>query len=121
MRMPIRRVVVTNVDDRVEFDEQEISSEEDKITLWKSESPSSAFVLIKWPAGTWIDFHNPPAINYMYLIDGQVEYAAKNGGKVRLKAGDCMVAREIDHGWRTPPDSHATLLAVAVDTQRTRR
>ena len=120
LRVPVRRVVAAKVDDRVEFQENEISLSptvtqgEQAIALWECEKPRSLFVLNKFAAGTWTGFHKPPSINYMFVIEGELEYAVKKGGSVNLKAGDCLVAHEIDHGWRTPPDSHAIIGAVMV-------
>lgn len=122
LRVPVHRLVATNVENRVAFTEDEVSlapssvEGQQSITLWRCDRPRSGFFVTKFAPGLSAPFHRPMSINYMYVIEGEIEYAAQNGGVVRLKAGDYFVANEIDHGWRTPPDSHAVICTVMVYT-----
>ena len=120
IRMPVRRLVASNVQDRVLVEEDELHLSatsiegEESMALWRADTPHSGFFVTRFAAGITTPFHRPLSTNYMYVIEGEIEYLARNGPAVRLQAGDCFVAREIDHGWRTPPDSHAVVCTVMV-------
>lgn len=118
----MRRVIAKNVEGRVDFDdnaeldwpEQSLPGGYYKIPSFDTSAPQSRCFLVKWPAGMWIDYHNTKAMNYVYILEGEVEYLARKGGTVRLKAGDCIVGAEIERAWGVTADSDAIACVVTI-------
>jgi quercetin dioxygenase-like cupin family protein len=118
----VRRVVLSGEGDRVGVLDEELTWPAAqqahggfRIVLWRSDEPGShsQFVLIKWPAGTRIDWHWSPPVDYVYVIEGELECLTMGGVSLLLKAGDVVVNRGVERVWSTPPDSHVIVLATS--------
>ncbi|HEV3111356.1 MAG TPA: cupin domain-containing protein [Candidatus Binataceae bacterium] len=58
--------------------------------------------------------HKTPTIDYLVLLDGEIDLLFDNGSEVHLKQGDCVVQLGAMHAWHNRSGHPTRMAAVAV-------
>ena len=58
--------------------------------------------------------HKTPTIDYLVLLDGEIDLLFDNGSEVHLKQGDCVVQLGAMHAWHNRSGHTTRMAAVAV-------
>jgi hypothetical protein len=59
-------------------------------------------------------FHQTHTLDYVYVLDGDLDLVLEEGDPLELHAGDCVVQRATNHAWRNDSDRPVHLLAVMI-------
>jgi mannose-6-phosphate isomerase-like protein (cupin superfamily) len=65
--------------------------------------------------GDQVHMHRTPSLDYCYVIDGSIVAVLDDEERV-LTAGDVLVQRGTNHGWRNESGEHCRVLFVLIDT-----
>jgi len=74
------------------------------------------FAVIDFPPGNHPHMHRTETINYVIVIEGEVEMDMDDS-TVKLKAGDIMVQRGTNHAWANRSNKRARVAFVLVDAE----
>ena len=74
------------------------------------------FCVIDFPPGNHPHMHRTETIDYVIVIDGEIEMDMDNS-TVKLKAGDIMIQRGTNHAWANRSGKPARVAFVLVDGQ----
>lgn len=74
------------------------------------------FCVIDFPPGNHPHMHRTETIDYVIVIDGEIEMDMDNS-TVKLKQGDIMVQRGTNHAWANRSGKNARVAFVLVDGQ----
>lgn len=109
---------VSVVGDRTELSVDEVRSEADGAApglaaakIDEAEGPSRRWMIFRFPAHTETGAHSTPTVDYVTVVDGELDLIVPGEPPVRLKQGDCVVQRGAVHIWRTT-DVPAVVSAV---------
>ena len=83
--------------------------------------PSPGGTLLKvleiWP-GTKPVMHKTETLDYVIVIEGEVDMLLDDGAEVHMKAGDLMIQRATLHGWANRSDRPCRIAFVLLDAKR---
>jgi hypothetical protein len=79
----------------------------------EADDPSRHWMVFRFPAHTETAPHATPTVDYVTVLDGEVDLVVPGEALVRLRRGDCVVQRGAVHAWRTT-DVPAVLSAVVI-------
>jgi quercetin dioxygenase-like cupin family protein len=68
--------------------------------------------------GTKPVMHKTETLDYVIVMDGEVDLLLDDGAEVRMKAGDIMIQRGTVHGWANRCDRPCRIAFVLVDAKR---
>jgi len=74
------------------------------------------FCVIDFPPGNHAHMHRTETIDYVIVIDGEIEMDMDNS-TVKLKAGDILIQRGTNHAWANRSNKPARVAFVLVDGQ----
>jgi cupin domain len=66
------------------------------------------------PSDTAGVMHKTPTIDYLVVLDGEIDLAFDDGSEVHLKQGDCVVQLGVFHAWRNRSGRPVRMAAIAV-------
>jgi quercetin dioxygenase-like cupin family protein len=75
---------------------------------------ATRFRIVEFPPGHASAMHKTPTIDYLILLEGEIDLAFDDGSEVRLKQGDCVVQLGGIHAWRNRSGRPVRMAAVAV-------
>jgi mannose-6-phosphate isomerase-like protein (cupin superfamily) len=58
--------------------------------------------------------HKTPTIDYLIILEGEIDLLFDDGSEVHLKQGDCIVQCGVMHSWRNRSGRPVRMAAVAV-------
>jgi naringenin degradation protein FdeH len=58
--------------------------------------------------------HKTPTIDYLVILEGEIDLLFDDGSEVHLKQGDCVVQRGVMHSWCNRSGRPVRMAAVAV-------
>lgn len=67
-------------------------------------------------AGDQIHMHRTPSLDYCYVIEGSIVAVLDDEERV-LTAGDVLIQRGTNHGWRNESGEHCRVLFVLIDAE----
>jgi quercetin dioxygenase-like cupin family protein len=107
------RIVARDV---VEFQEVDLSHEGAAeglriARLDDGTDPERHWVYVHFPPHTVLPPHATPTIDYVTVLEGELDLVVPGEEPVRLRAGDSVVQRGALHSWQTT-DSHAVTSVV---------
>jgi quercetin dioxygenase-like cupin family protein len=76
--------------------------------------PGRHWILVRLAPNTVLPPHATPTVDYVTVVEGELELVVRGAEPVRLRAGDCVLQRGAMHSWRTT-DSHAITSAVVIE------
>ena len=74
------------------------------------------FCVIDFPPGNHAHMHRTETIDYLVVIDGEIEMDMDNS-TVKLRQGDVMVQRGTNHAWANRGDKNCRIAFVLVDAK----
>ena len=74
------------------------------------------FAVIDFPPGNHPHMHRTETIDYVIVIEGEIEMDMDNSTVV-LKAGDIMIQRGTNHAWANRTDKRARVAFVLIDAE----
>jgi quercetin dioxygenase-like cupin family protein len=77
----------------------------------------SRFTVIDYPPGNTPAMHRTETIDYVIVMDGEIDMDMPNKSTVKLKAGDIVVQRGADHAWANRSNKPARLAFVLIDAK----
>ncbi|HEY2104148.1 MAG TPA: cupin domain-containing protein [Candidatus Binataceae bacterium] len=76
---------------------------------------ASRFRIVEFPATDAPGLmHKTPTIDYLVLLEGEIDLLFDNGSEVHLKQGDCVVQLGAMHAWHNRSGRPTRMAAVAV-------
>ena len=66
--------------------------------------------------GEQTHIHRTPTLDYCYVIEGSIIAVLDDEERV-LSAGDVLIQRGTNHGWRNESDAHSRVLFVLMDAE----
>jgi mannose-6-phosphate isomerase-like protein (cupin superfamily) len=75
---------------------------------------ATRFRVVEFPPGHASMMHKTPTIDYLVVLEGEIDLAFDDGSEVHLKPGDCIVQLGDMHAWRNRSGSRVRMAAVAV-------
>jgi uncharacterized cupin superfamily protein len=68
--------------------------------------------------GTKPVMHKTETLDYVIVIEGEVDMLLDDGAEVHMKAGDIMIQRSTLHGWANRSDRPCRIAFVLLDAKR---
>ncbi len=68
--------------------------------------------------GTKPAMHKTETLDYVIVMDGEVDMLLDDGAEVHVKAGELMIQRGTVHGWTNRGDRPCRIAVVLVDARR---
>jgi uncharacterized cupin superfamily protein len=62
--------------------------------------------------------HKTETLDYVIVIEGEVDMLLDDGAEVHMKAGDIMIQRSTLHGWANRSDRPCRIAFVLLDAKR---
>jgi len=75
---------------------------------------ATRFRIVEFPPNHASPMHKTPTIDYLVVLEGEIDLAFDDGGEVHLKQGDCIVQQGGMHSWRNRSGRPVRMAAVAV-------
>lgn len=72
------------------------------------------FRVVEFPPGHSSMMHKTPTIDYLVVLEGEIDLAFEDGSEVHLKGGDCVVQQGDMHAWHNRSGGRVRMAAVAV-------
>ena len=76
-----------------------------------ADDPSRRWMIFRFPAHTETGPHSTPTVDFVTVIDGELDLIVPGEAPVRLRQGDCVLQQGALHIWRTT-DAPAVVSAV---------
>jgi hypothetical protein len=115
-----RRDGASVVAERVELSLEELRSEAEggapglaAARLDDADGPPRHWMVFRFPAHTETALHRTPTVDYVTVLEGELDLVVPDQAPVRLRQGDCVVQRGAVHAWRTS-EVPAVLSAVVI-------
>jgi quercetin dioxygenase-like cupin family protein len=86
-----------------------------KAVLHELDRPGLRFNVVEFDAGSTVPPHPSPTVNCWFVLHGEIASTVSGREPLMLRAGDCCLQVDVEHGWAVGPDGPAALLAVVVD------
>lgn len=74
------------------------------------------FRLVQFPAGMDAPMHATPTIDYIAVLDGEIDLELEDGTEVHLTKGDAAVQRGVKHAWHNRSDKPFQMAVVMIGT-----
>lgn len=78
-------------------------------------SRGATFRMMEIGAGTAPHMHRTETLDYIIVIEGELDMFLDDGAKVHMKEGDIMIQRGTLHGWANPGDKPCRFATVIID------
>jgi quercetin dioxygenase-like cupin family protein len=75
---------------------------------------ATRFRIVEFPPGHASAMHKTPTIDYLIVLEGEIDLAFDDGSEAHLKQGDCIVQQGGIHAWRNRSGRPVRMAAVAV-------
>jgi quercetin dioxygenase-like cupin family protein len=75
------------------------------------------FVIVEFPPGMETTFHRTETIDYIVVLDGEVEVELDLGRIVHLRRNDVLIQRGTNHRWLNNNDHICRLAIVLIDAK----
>ncbi|MGO9057683.1 MAG: cupin domain-containing protein [Candidatus Binataceae bacterium] len=75
---------------------------------------ATRFRVVEFPPGHASMMHKTPTIDYLVVLEGEIDLAFEDGSEVHLKPGDCIIQQGDMHAWRNRGSGRVRMAAVAV-------
>ena len=72
------------------------------------------FRVVEFPPGHASMMHKTPTIDYLVVLEGEIDLVFEDGNEVHLKRGDCIVQQGDMHAWHNRSGGRVRMAAVAV-------
>ncbi|ORY31851.1 hypothetical protein BCR39DRAFT_82491 [Naematelia encephala] len=83
-----------------------------------SMGPSSAYM--EFPPGAQFPVHYTGSLDYIVVLDGELELGLADGTSKTLKSGDLLICVAGLHGWSNKTDKPARVLAISSPGETTK-
>lgn len=75
---------------------------------------ATRFRIVEFPPNHASAMHKTPTIDYLVVLEGEIDLAFDDGSEAHLKQGDCIVQQGAMHSWRNRSGRPVRMAAVAV-------
>ncbi len=75
---------------------------------------ATRFRIVEFPPNHASPMHQTPTIDYLVVLEGEIDLAFDDGSEAHLKQGDCIVQQGGMHSWRNRSGRPVRMAAVAV-------
>lgn len=75
------------------------------------------FMIAEYPPGNTPRMHRTETIDYIIVLDGEIEMELDDGEYVTIRAGDVMIQRGTYHAWRNVSDKPCRMAFVLIDAK----
>ena len=74
------------------------------------------FRLVQFPAGFDAPMHATPTIDYIVVVDGEIDLELEDGSEIHVSKGDAVVQRGVKHAWHNRTDKPFQMAVVMIGT-----
>jgi len=74
----------------------------------------SRFRLMEFAPGKDFAMHASPTIDYLAILDGEIDLELEDGTEVHLSPGDSVVQRGVMHAWHNRSDRPCQIVGVLI-------
>lgn len=100
----------------------DVSGEEDpagkQVDLTPGPNGTIFRVLELAPGGDQPYMHKTETIDYVIVLEGEVDMLLDDGAEVHMKAGEVMVQRATWHGWTNRSDKPCKIVFILIDARK---
>ncbi len=75
---------------------------------------ATRFRIVEFPPNHASPMHKTPTIDYLVVLEGEIDLAFDDGSEAHLRQGDCIVQQGAMHSWRNRSGRPVRMAAVAV-------
>jgi quercetin dioxygenase-like cupin family protein len=75
------------------------------------------FMIADYPPGNIPRMHRTETIDYIIVLDGEIEMELDNNERVTIRQGDVMIQRGTNHAWRNISDRSCRMAFVLIDAK----
>lgn len=75
------------------------------------------FMIADYPPGNIPRMHRTETIDYIIVLDGEIEMELDDGEVVTIRQGDVMIQRGTYHAWRNVSDKPCRMAFVLIDAR----
>ena len=75
------------------------------------------FMIADYPPGNIPRMHRTETVDYIIVLEGEIEMELDDGQTVTIRRGDVMIQRGTNHAWRNVSDKPCRMAFVLIDAQ----
>lgn len=75
------------------------------------------FMIAEYPPGNTPRMHRTETIDYIIVLDGEIDMELDDGQWVTIRQGDVMIQRGTYHAWRNASDKPCRMAFVLIDAK----
>ena len=75
------------------------------------------FMIAEYPPGNTPRMHRTETIDYIIVLDGEIDMELDDGQWVTIRQGDVMIQRGTYHAWRNSSDKPCRMAFVLIDAK----
>lgn len=81
-------------------------------------SSGSSFSVTEWPPKGRFSMHRTHTIDYVLVLEGELQLELEDGNAVDLKTGDIVVQRGTNHIWYNPSDRWCRIAVIMLAAEQ---